>query len=96
MKATLVLFSKKLLWRNISTLHLYKEPLSRSNLKATPISYYSRVYYCKSNMGFKMFDSHARNLYGRGQPQGTYVFLEVLSLDILVHYFQSIHNNDII
>ncbi|RMX46527.1 hypothetical protein pdam_00018717 [Pocillopora damicornis] len=36
---------------DISTLHLYKEPLSRSNLKATPISYYSRVYYCKSNMG---------------------------------------------
>ena len=46
-------------------------------------------------MGFKIFDSHARNLYGRGQPQGTYVFLEVLSLDSLVHYFQSIHNNDI-
>ena len=46
-------------------------------------------------MGFKIFDSHAINLYGRGQPQGTYVFLEVLSLDSLVHYFQSIHNNDI-
>ena len=46
-------------------------------------------------MGFKIFDSHARNLYGRGQPQGTYVFLEVLSLDSLVHYFQSIHDNDI-
>ena len=46
-------------------------------------------------MGFKIFDSHARNLYGRGQLQGTYVFLEVLSLDSLVHYFQSIHDNDI-
>ena len=27
--------------------------------------------YCNSNMGFKIFDSHARDLYGRGQPQGT-------------------------
>ena len=46
-------------------------------------------------MGFKIFDSHVRDLYGRGQPQGTCVLLEVLSLDSLVHYFQSIHNNDI-
>ena len=30
-----------------------------------------------------------------GQPQGTFVLLEVLSPDSLVHYFQSIHNNDI-
>ena len=22
-------------------------------------------------MGFKIFDSHVRDLYGRGQPQGT-------------------------
>ena len=46
-------------------------------------------------MGFKIFDSHARDLYGRGQPQGTCVLLEVPSLDSLVHYFQSIQNNDI-
>ena len=44
-------------------------------------------------MGFKIFDSQARDLYGRGQPQGTCVLLEVLSLDSLVHYFQSIHND---
>ena len=46
-------------------------------------------------MGFKIFDCHARDLYGRGQPQGTSVLLEALSLDRLVHHFQSIHNNDI-
>ena len=46
-------------------------------------------------MGFKIFDSHVRDLYGRGQPQGTCVLLDVLSPDSLVHYFQSIHNNDI-
>ena len=39
--------------------------------------------------------SHAKDLYGRGQPQGTCLLLEVLSLDSFVHYFQSIHNNDI-
>lgn len=44
-------------------------------------------------MGFKIFDSQARDLYGRGQPQGTCVLLEVPSLDSLVHYFQSIHND---
>ena len=32
---------------------------------------------CNSNMGFKIFDSHARDLYGRGQHQGTCVLLEV-------------------
>ena len=31
--------------------------------------------------------------YGRRYPQGTCVLLEVLSLNSLVHYFQSIHNN---
>ena len=44
-------------------------------------------------MGFKIFDSHVRYLYGRRQPQGTCVLLEVPSLDSLVHYFQSIHND---
>ena len=51
--------------------------------------------YCNSNMGFKIFDSHARDLCGRGQPQGTWVLLKVLSPNSLVHYFQSIHNNDL-
>ena len=51
--------------------------------------------YCNGNVGFKIFDSHARDLYGRSHPQGTCVLLEVSSLNSLVHYFQSIHNNDI-
>ena len=46
-------------------------------------------------MGFKIFDSHARDLYGRGHPQGTCVLLEIPSLISLVHYFQSIHDNEI-
>ena len=46
-------------------------------------------------MVFIIFDSHAKDVYGRGHPQGTCVLLEVLSLDSLVCYFQSLHNNDI-
>ena len=51
--------------------------------------------YCKGNVGLNIFDSHARNIYGRSHPQGTCVLLEVSSLNNLVHYFQSINNNDI-
>ena len=51
--------------------------------------------YCNGKMGFKIFDSRARDLYGRGHPQGTCVLLEIPSLISLVHYFQSIHNNEI-
>lgn len=48
-------------------------------------------------MRFKIFDSHARDLYGRSHPQGTCVLLDVSSVNSLVHYFQStcIHNKDI-
>ena len=51
--------------------------------------------YCKGNVGLNIFDSRARDIYGRSHPQGTCVLLEVSSLNSLVHYFQSIHNNDI-
>lgn len=33
--------------------------------------------------------------YGRCHPQGTFVLLEVLTLNSLVHHFQSTQNNDI-
>ena len=70
----LVLFTKKLLQRDISTVRLSKEPLSHSYLKANfivTIGCIAVATYCNSNMGFKIFDSHARDLCGRGQPQGT-------------------------
>ena len=44
-------------------------------------------------MGFKIFDSHANDSYGRSHAQDTCELLEVLSLSDLVHYFQSIQNN---
>ena len=59
------------------------------------MGYTAVVIYCKGNVGLKIFDSRARDIYGRSYPQGTCVLLEVSSLNSLVHYFQSIHNNDI-
>ena len=49
--------------------------------------------YCKGNVGLNIFDSHARDIYGRSHPQGTCVLLEVSSLNSLVHYSQSIPTN---
>lgn len=51
--------------------------------------------YCHGHMGFKVFDSHARDLYGRSNINGTCVLLELPSLNCLIYYFQSIHNIDI-
>ena len=50
---------------------------------------------CNGDIRFKIFDSHARDEYGRAHPQGTRVLLEALSLDSLVCYFQSLYNNDL-
>ena len=48
---------------------------------------------CKGDVGLKIFDSHARDIYGRSHHQVTCVLLEVSSLNSLVHYFQNIHND---
>ena len=50
------------------------------------------IYYTNNEI-FKIFDSHARDLYGNSHPQGTCVLLEASSINSLVQYFQSIHNN---
>ena len=49
--------------------------------------------YCNGTVGFKIFDSLARDLSGRGQPHGTCVLVEVSSLDSFILYFQSTQNN---
>ena len=80
----------KLLWycslrnfyRGISVLYIFTKSLWVAYIwKLHQFHINSRVYYCNSNLGFKIFDSHVRDLYGRGQPQGTCVLLEVLSPD---------------
>ena len=50
------------------------------------------IYY-KDDIGFKIFDSHARDLHCRGHPQGTCVLLEVSSLNNLTQYFVGILKN---
>ena len=81
MKATLVLFTKKLLWG-----YQYYTSLRRAFESLISESYINFILtvgciavatYCNSSMGFKIFDSHARDLYGRGQPPGKCVLLEV-------------------
>ena len=42
---------------------------------------------------FKVFDSHARDVYGNGDPEGKCVLLETPSIDHLVQYFQSLYRN---
>ena len=45
-------------------------------------------------MEFKVFDSHAKDVYENSDPEGTRVLLEIPSLDKLVQYFQSLYRND--
>ena len=40
--------------------------------------------YCNVEIEFKIFDSHAKDVYDRAHPQGTCVLLEALSLDSLL------------
>ena len=48
--------------------------------------------YHTDNGNYKIFDSHARDEYGRSHPSGTCVLLEVPSIQGLVQYFQTIHS----
>ena len=49
------------------------------------------IYHTDSGI-YKIFDSHARDGYGRSHPLGTCVLLEVPSIHSLVQYFQAIHS----
>ena len=40
---------------------------------------------------FRIFDSHARDIYGNSHPQGTGVLLHVPSISHLVQYLQSLY-----
>ena len=50
--------------------------------------------YSINNDGFKVFDSHARDVYGYSDPEGTCVLLEMRSMNELVEYFQSLYRNN--
>ena len=49
------------------------------------------IIYCADNGYFKVFDSHARDIYGKNHPQGSCVLLQISSIHNLVHYFQGLY-----
>ena len=49
------------------------------------------ISYCADNGHLKVFDSHAKDIYGKSHPQGTCVLLNISSTENLVHYFQSLY-----
>ena len=44
--------------------------------------------------GYKVFDSHARDMYHISHSEGTCVLLEIASMHKLVQYFQTLHRNE--
>ena len=49
--------------------------------------------YSIEGRGYKVFDSHARDMYGNSHSEGTCVLLEIRSMHKLVQYFQSLYGN---
>ena len=52
-----------------------------------------RIYSIEGG-GYKVFDSHARDMYGNSHREGTCVLLEIPSMHKLVQYFQSLYRNE--
>ena len=51
------------------------------------------IYSIKGG-GYKVFDSHAIDMYGNSHSEGTCVLLEIKSMRKLVQYFQSLYGNE--
>ena len=39
------------------------------------------IVYCADNCHFEVFDSHARDIYGKRHTKGTYILLDISSAD---------------
>ena len=52
------------------------------------------VIYSIEGGGYKVFDSHARDMYGNIHGKGTCVLLELPSMYKLVKYFQRLYGNE--
>ena len=39
------------------------------------------IVYCAENCHFEVFDSHARDIYGKSYPEGTFILLDISSAD---------------
>ena len=42
------------------------------------------IVYCADNRHFKVYDSHARDIYGKSHPEGRCILLDISSADNLV------------
>ena len=49
------------------------------------------IVYCADNCHFEVFDSHARDIYGKRHTKGTYILLDISSADHWVQYFPSLY-----
>jgi hypothetical protein len=65
-----------------TTLHTAFQSLLADNFTSFILTIGSSAVaiYCHGNTGFKVFDSHARDSYGRSNAHGTCVLLEISSL----------------
>ena len=52
------------------------------------------VIYSIEDGGYKVFDSHARDMFGNSHSERTCVLLEIKSMHKLVQYFQSLYGNE--
>ena len=50
--------------------------------------------YSIEDEGYKVSDSHARDMYGNSHSEGTKILLEIKSMHKLVQYFQSLYGNE--
>ena len=50
--------------------------------------------FCTNDDKYKIFDSHARDIYGRSHLQGTCVLLETATIDHVVLHFQSLYSDN--
>ena len=57
------------------------------------VDIYTVAIYCLPNGGYKVFDSHSRDLVGMAHPYGTCTLIEIDSLVNLVQYFQNLYSN---
>ena len=73
-----------------------RKPIFRTrNVKSSMRYVYNSIAvsisYCADNGHFKVFDSHAKDVYGKSHTRGTCGLLDISSTDNLVHYFQSLY-----
>ena len=71
------------------------ESLKQENFNSylLTVEYNTVAIYRTNDCTYKIFDAHARDVFGMSHPQGTCVLLEVTSTNDLKLYFQSFYKN---